>query len=138
MFYLDRHKLSFHALKVRFILITLSVAPLVGTYSYSNRQLTSPFICPIKALTGIPCPGCGMTRSFLALAQGNLVESINYHLFGFLLFIGLFLTTIHLSIEIVTQRKLRTFMVNGLLLKQLNFLVYSLCLSIMDCAFLLV
>lgn len=109
MFYLTSRKLSVHALKVRSVWMTLSVSPLIGSYVYSHTQLTSPFFCPIKTLTGIPCPSCGMTRSFLALAQGNLNESLNYHLFGFILFLGLLLTTVHLLIEILTQRKLNTF-----------------------------
>lgn len=32
--------------------------------------------CPIKALTGFDCPGCGMQRSFIALLQGNFAQSV--------------------------------------------------------------
>lgn len=35
--------------------------------------------CPIRHFSGIPCPTCGMTRSFLALFQGHLEESLYYH-----------------------------------------------------------
>ncbi|MGC8917620.1 MAG: DUF2752 domain-containing protein [Thermoanaerobaculum sp.] len=28
--------------------------------------------CPFRTLTGVPCPTCGTTHAFLALAQGNL------------------------------------------------------------------
>lgn len=51
-------------------------------------------MCIFKALTGLPCPGCGMTRSFLHLFEGHLEEAFFYHplfwvvpiVFGILLF----------------------------------------------------
>lgn len=33
-------------------------------------------VCPWKSLTGLPCPGCGMTRSTFALVQGRYRESL--------------------------------------------------------------
>ena len=35
--------------------------------------------CPIQRLTGIPCPGCGMTRAVLALLQGDLPRALQLH-----------------------------------------------------------
>lgn len=32
--------------------------------------------CPFRFITGLPCPGCGMTRALLALLKGHLAESI--------------------------------------------------------------
>lgn len=40
-----------------------------------NHLLT----CPIKALTGHDCPGCGMQRAILSLLKGDIAESIAYH-----------------------------------------------------------
>lgn len=42
-------------------------------------------LCGFKLLTGIDCPGCGMTRSFFALARGDLAESITMHPLGVIL-----------------------------------------------------
>ena len=36
-------------------------------------------ICPIKAITGIPCPGCGMTRAFFYLLMGRWSLSFQMH-----------------------------------------------------------
>lgn len=32
--------------------------------------------CPLRAVTGLPCPGCGMTRALLLLAQLRLHEAL--------------------------------------------------------------
>lgn len=89
----------------RMFCLGLTSFPLIGTWIY--RQSNSiPFLnCPIRALMGIPCPSCGMTRSFLALAKGNLEESISYHLFGPLLFLTFIIVTVHLAIELLIGRK---------------------------------
>lgn len=35
--------------------------------------------CIWRYITGIPCPGCGLTRSFLFLLQGNFEKALFYH-----------------------------------------------------------
>lgn len=35
--------------------------------------------CPIKYLTGLSCPGCGMTRAWLALLRLDLAAAWAYH-----------------------------------------------------------
>ena len=35
--------------------------------------------CPVKLLTGIPCPGCGMTRALFYLFAGNWALSFQMH-----------------------------------------------------------
>ena len=47
-----------------------------------------PVVCAFRALTGLPCPGCGLTRSFVATAHGELQEAFAFHLFGPFLFLG--------------------------------------------------
>jgi hypothetical protein len=38
--------------------------------------------CLFLFVTGHPCPGCGMTRSVVSLAHGDLVESLRMHPLG--------------------------------------------------------
>jgi hypothetical protein len=44
-----------------------------------------PLFCPFKALTGIPCPGCGMTRALLSLAKGDFQGAFHFNPFSFFL-----------------------------------------------------
>jgi accessory gene regulator protein AgrB len=45
-------------------------------------------ICVFKNLTNLPCPGCGLTRSFVYLAHGDITDSIRMNPFGIILFLA--------------------------------------------------
>lgn len=36
-------------------------------------------VCPVKGLTGFPCPGCGMTRAWAAVLRGELGTAWECH-----------------------------------------------------------
>lgn len=36
-------------------------------------------VCPLFTLTGLACPGCGMTRAFHALFNGDLAGALGYN-----------------------------------------------------------
>ena len=48
-----------------------------------------PVLCLFRRITGHPCPGCGLTRSFVAAAHLRLGEAFAHHVFGPLIFAGL-------------------------------------------------
>jgi hypothetical protein len=37
--------------------------------------------CPIRAATGIPCPGCGLSSAMVLLLRGRWLESLERHAF---------------------------------------------------------
>ncbi len=39
-------------------------------------------ICPVKLVTGYPCPSCGTTRSITALLHGDVVQAFMINPFG--------------------------------------------------------
>lgn len=38
--------------------------------------------CPVRELTGIPCPTCYLTRSWMAAWRGDLAASLHWHPLG--------------------------------------------------------
>jgi hypothetical protein len=36
-------------------------------------------VCPLYALTGFACPGCGLTRGFHALFHGDVLTALDYN-----------------------------------------------------------
>jgi len=50
-------------------------------------QVPLPELCTMRRTTGVACPGCGMTRSFVSLAHGQLAAAWSYHPAGPLLFV---------------------------------------------------
>jgi hypothetical protein len=49
----------------------------------------APNLCPFRMSTGLPCPGCGMTRSVVRLLHGDVSASLWFHPLGPLLVLGL-------------------------------------------------
>ena len=47
-----------------------------------------PSICLFHNFTGLPCPGCGLTRSWVAMAHGHAGEALVWHPLGPLLFLS--------------------------------------------------
>jgi hypothetical protein len=48
-------------------------------------NLPVPLMCGSRACFGIDCPGCGLTRSFVALADGDVPRSYRFHHVGWLI-----------------------------------------------------
>ena len=59
-------------------------------------------VCPLFALTGLACPGCGMTRGLHALLHGDVLTALDYNLIlpGILFFFGyLFVSLILVAVR---------------------------------------
>ncbi len=50
-----------------------------------------PVLCAFRRTTGIPCPGCGLTRSWVAIGGGDLHQSLHDHRLGWLVMLYVFL-----------------------------------------------
>lgn len=55
--------------------------------------------CPFEYIIGIPCPGCGMTRAFIALLKLDFAEAFYFHpLFPIVIIVLIFAVLDYLKI----------------------------------------
>ena len=45
-------------------------------------------LCGFKMITGLPCPGCGLTHSFCSLGQGDISSAFSFNALGPPLFLA--------------------------------------------------
>ena len=58
-----------------------------------------PAFCSFRNFTGYPCPGCGMTRSWVHMIHGRTLEALTINPFGSLLFVFLILGLLYLGLR---------------------------------------
>ena len=78
------------------ILFILGIVVISGIFYHLfgldlKSYLISFPLCPFRAITDIPCPGCGMTRAMLSLGQLNFRMAIGFNLFSIPLLIVMIL-----------------------------------------------
>ena len=83
------HRFSLWARVRGFVLPALLCAAFVAPMPERGRLLGLPTLCMFRYLTGLPCPGCGLTRSCVCFAHGHFGESLAYHPLGPLVFLTL-------------------------------------------------
>lgn len=70
-----------------------------------NHLETAQSLCPLKMLTGFPCPGCGITKSLVYFYEGDLWRSLTFHLFGPSLVLFSLVTIVVLTTELITKKE---------------------------------
>jgi succinate-acetate transporter protein len=65
-----------------------------GIFSVDKVGNALPLFCPFKAITGIPCPGCGMTRAILSMTKGDFHGAFAFNPFSFFLLFMVIISTI--------------------------------------------
>jgi hypothetical protein len=77
------------------------IAALVTAAAFPVGHAESgPVLCPFRRLTGLPCPGCGMTRSWIYLTHGDWHAAFAANPFGPLVA----LAVVALAVTVVRER----------------------------------
>jgi hypothetical protein len=53
----------------------LAVVYLVSFVASPGGGLYELSLCPLKTVTGVPCPLCGMTRAFVSVSHGDMASA---------------------------------------------------------------
>ncbi len=81
-------------------------ALLVLTAAWTGLLPRGLVTCPLRSLTGVPCGSCGMTRAFLALCQGKLMDAVHLHLASPVFFLAGFGVVVIACLELRLDRNL--------------------------------
>ena len=84
----------------------VAASSILAVIGFINPTTSSMFpTCPFRALTGLHCPGCGVTRGMHQLLHGDLLSALDYNalLIVFVPMIVFFMLTL-LSIAIRGRR----------------------------------
>ena len=65
----------------RLFLACLALAGAAAAWAGVRPESLVSLPCPVRLLAGVPCPGCGMTRAFLALLGGDVAAAWAYNPF---------------------------------------------------------
>jgi len=63
----------------RLFLLALTGAGLASLLFHISPEKLAWYPCPFHSITGVECPGCGMTRACIALARGDIGNALNYN-----------------------------------------------------------
>ena len=129
MFKLSSTQLSNNAKRIRLGLLGFCCSPIIGSYFYRQGHRLPFLVCPLRYWTGIPCPTCGMTRSFMAISQGDWSQALAQHFFGPLLFASFIIAVIHIILELSTKHSITAFYTQLLRQKKLQKLSLIMLIS---------
>ena len=66
-------------------------------------------VCLFRAMSGLPCPGCGLTRALSSLIQGDPAAAFSYHPFAFILLPLFLVLAAHNFLPIPARQRLQAF-----------------------------
>jgi len=86
------------------MLLMLAVPFFIGSRHSGTHLESQQSLCPMKLLTGFPCPGCGITKSMVFFYEGNISKSLQHHVFGPITVLFCLAGILLLMAELLTRR----------------------------------
>ena len=73
--------------RLRWIAASVAAAALAVSFVWTPSAMPKMEMCLMRRLTGIPCPGCGLSRAFCAISHGELGAAWTFNPFGFVFYV---------------------------------------------------
>ena len=89
----------------RFLVIAVCLGALAAAFAYSPYVFDGPVVCPLHGISGLPCPGCGLTRAFCALAKGDVAGALAFNAFSIPLALLFIVAPLIAAGEIIARRR---------------------------------
>jgi Protein of unknown function (DUF2752) len=99
-------ELDAREIRARIFMAGLGLATIAASVLYAPYVSHGPVLCPFRFATGLPCPGCGLTRSFCAMAHGRVADAFGFHWLGPPLFVVTVIAIPLLIAEILSRRRI--------------------------------
>ena len=86
--------------------------------------------CPVREVTGLPCPGCGMQRSILDILHGDIVNSLIHYPALIPLSLMLIFLLLHLKFDYKYGAKILmiSFIINAIIIS-LSYIIKMIYLN---------
>ena len=68
--------------------LAILTAVIVASVVWHPNEEGGFVLCLFRRATGLPCMGCGLTRSFCAMGKGEVARAAGFHALGPYLFAG--------------------------------------------------
>jgi hypothetical protein len=65
--------------RVRGLLVFVVSASVLAAAALVPQVAQAPVVCLWRRVTSLPCPSCGMTRAFVALAHGHWDQAVAFN-----------------------------------------------------------
>ncbi|MEM1347515.1 MAG: DUF2752 domain-containing protein [Myxococcota bacterium] len=102
----DRDELVPAEVRSRRHVVAAWVGFVAALYLFPGSGADGVVFCPFRRIFGYSCPGCGMTRSCIEAAHGNLLESVYMHPLGALFVAGCTVAAVASALELRRGRRL--------------------------------
>lgn len=91
----------------RIVLSGFAVIGIAVSFIFEANTIQGMNLCWFKALTDLPCPGCGLTRGVCSISHGDLAGAFAYNPFVYVIYPGLYLVAVYPVFYHFSNEKIR-------------------------------